>query len=312
MPPERDSAPFDVDINVAYADENRNHLLLDEWRRQAGDALPPPPLLLPRRSEGSYAVRIRKMALHDLVVEDQYSDAVAGRTGGPGGHLEDRVVSHFTVSGEWRFRSARRSAVAGRGAAYVRRNDEPWEFEVARGTRAVMLHVPIEEVHLRGRHAAVPVEQDSPAARLLLAHLCACLAIGEDVGVAARNATLELFRGLLAAQVIDDAPLYPALVLAAKECIDQRLLTDPELDPAAVAAALHVSVRTLHRAFAAEDTTVMGYARERRLQGVNTELASTVWTVSELAARWHFTDESHLIKAYRRRFGETPAHRRGT
>lgn len=302
---------FDIDIHVAYADESRDHVLLDKWRKQASEILPPPPLRLPRHSEGAYNVRIRRMALHDLVIEDQYSDAVAGRTGGPNGHLEDRVVSHFTVSGLWRFNSARRSAAVAPGTAYIRRNNEPWEFEVSRGTRALMLHVPIEEAHLRAGQAAVPVEQDSPSARLLLAHLRACMEIGDGVGIAARNATLELFRGLLAQQVIDDEPLYPALVRAAKEYIDANLLTDPAaVSPATIAALLHVSVRTLHRAFAAEENSVMGYARERRLSRVNMELTTETWTVSELAARWHFTDESHLIRAYRNRFGETPARRR--
>jgi len=304
------SGQFDIEIDVAYADENRDHVLLAEWRRQAGEIVPPPPLQLPRHGEGSYAVRIRRTALLDLVVEDQYSDAVAGHTGGPNGHLEDRVVSHFTVSGQWLFRSARRSAAVRRGSAYIRRNDEPWDFEVSRGTRALMLHVPIEEVPLRPGRAAVLTEQDSPSARLLLAHIRACMEISEGIGIAARNATLELFRGLLAQQVIDDEPLYPALVRAAKECIDARLLADPDLAPAAVAGMLHVSARTLHRAFAAEETSVMGYVRERRLCQVKMELATTSWTVSELAARWHFTDESHLIRAYRRRFGETPARQR--
>jgi AraC-like DNA-binding protein len=307
---EADRLRFDVDINVAYADENRNHVLLDEWRRQAGEIVPPPPLRLPRHGEGRYAVRIRRTMLHDLVVEDQYSDAVAGSTGGTDGHLEDRVVSHFTLSGQWLFRSAHRTAAVRRGSAYIRRNDEPWDFEVSRGTRALVLHVPIEEVRLRTGRQAEPAQQDSPAARLLLAHLRACLEIGEAVGISARNATLELFRGVLAHHVIDDEPLYSALVRAAQERIDERLLNDPDLSPAAIAGLLHVSLRTLHRAFAAEETSVMGYVRERRLARVDAELATTSWTVSELAARWHFTDESHLIRAFRQRFGETPAGRR--
>ncbi|MFI5844501.1 AraC family transcriptional regulator [Catenuloplanes sp. NPDC051500] len=307
---EGDGQRFDVDINVAYADENRNHVLLDEWRRQAGEIVPPPPLRLPRHGEGSYAVRIRRTMLHDLVVEDQYSDAVAGSTGGTDGHLGDRVVSHFTLGGQWLFRSARRTAAVGRGSAYIRRNDEPWDFEVSRGTRALMLHIPIEEVRLRSGREAEPVQQDSPAARLLLAHLRACIEIGDVVGITARNATLELFRGVLADHVIDDEPMYAALVRAARQCIDERLLTDPDLHPASIAGLLHVSLRTLHRAFAAEETSVMGYVRERRLALVDRELASTSWTVSELAARWHFSDESHLIRAFRQRFGETPAGRR--
>ena len=124
------------------------------------------------------------------------------------------MVSHFTVSGQWRFHSARRSSAVGRGSGYIRRNNEPWDFEVSRGTRALMLHVPIDEVPQRAGRAAMTTEQDSPSARLLLAHIRACLQIGGDVGIAARNATLELFlfRGLLAQPVIDDEPLYPALV----------------------------------------------------------------------------------------------------
>jgi AraC-like DNA-binding protein len=309
----RGSGPgrFAVDIDVDYADDRRDDVLRAEWQRQAGDLVPPPPLTLPRRGEGSYRVRIRRLDILDLAVEDQYSDAVAGRTGGSNGHIPDRMVSHFTFQGEWRFRSARRSEVVGPGRAYIRRNDEPWDFEVSRGTRALMLSVPIEEAGARAHRAATRADRDSPAARLLLSHIRMCLDLGDAVGAAARNATLELFRGLLDERVVDDDHQSPALVAAAKECVDKRLLTDPDLNPAAIAAVLHVSVRTLHRAFAREGTSVMGYVRQRRLERAGAELLATTWTVSELAARWHFTDESHLIKAYRQHFGQTPAaHRR--
>ncbi|MFG1610023.1 AraC family transcriptional regulator [Actinoplanes sp. NPDC049265] len=365
MPRDGGRGRFAVDIDVGYADDRRDDVLRAEWQRQAGDLVPPPPLTLPRRSEGSYRVRIRRLDILDLAVEDQYSDAVAGRTGGSHDHLPDRMVSHFTFQGEWRFRSARRSAVVGPGRAYIRRNDEPWDFEVSRGTRALMLSVPIEEAGARAHRTAIPADRDSPAARLLLAHLRTCLDLADApstatragvlgaparnldlggpalgaparnldlsgpalgatarnldlggparnpaLGTAARNAALELFRGLLDQQVVDDEHQSPALVAAARECIDQRLLTDPDIDPAAIASALHVSVRTLHRAFARESTSVMGYVRQRRLERAGAELLSTTWTVSELAARWHFTDESHLIRAYRRHFGETPTARR--
>jgi AraC-like DNA-binding protein len=54
----------------------------------------------------------------------------------------------------------------------------------------------------------------------------------------------------------------------------------------------------------------MGYVRERRLERARAELMSTQLSVSEIAARWHFADSSHFVKAYRSRFGETPTQRR--
>lgn len=303
---------FMVNITVPYADENRNHVLLSEWRRQGGEGLPVPPMRLPRHSEGSYTVRIRQRALFDFLVEDQCSDAVAGRTGGLVDHRADGVVAHLTVRGEWRFASAHDSFTVRPGLLFVRDNEIPWDFEIDRGTRSLVLQLPAEDLRrsLPGRQAFL-VEQDAPAARLLLGYLdtWADLSPGLSlaVGRSARAAGLELFRGLLNDQVIDDEEFSAALARAAMNLIDERLLTDPDLDPGAIAASLHVSIRTLHRAFANEHASVMGYVREQRLERARAELLSSAATVSEIAARWHFADSSHFIKCYRRRFGESPA-----
>ncbi|MEV0919134.1 helix-turn-helix domain-containing protein [Streptomyces sp. NPDC049967] len=74
-----------------------------------------------------------------------------------------------------------------------------------------------------------------------------------------------------------------------------------------MAAALNVSVRTLYRAFSqGAASPVMGYVRERRLERARAEPASTRLTVSEIAARRHFADSSHFVKAYKKRFAQTP------
>ncbi len=68
-----------------------------------------------------------------------------------------------------------------------------------------------------------------------------------------------------------------------------------------------MSVRTLYGGFAQQATSsVMGYVRERRLERARVELVSTRLIVSELAARWHFADGSHFVKANKKHFGETP------
>ncbi|MGN5637259.1 helix-turn-helix domain-containing protein [Streptomyces sp. AC154] len=133
------------------------------------------------------------------------------------------------------------------------------------------------------------------------------LADGLGAAGPARNATLELFQGLMNDQVIDDAEFAPALLRAAMDHIETRLLADRDLDPRGIAAALNVSVRTLYRAFSqGAASPVMGYVRERRLERARAELASTRLTVSEIAARWHFADGSHFVKAYKKRFAQTP------
>ncbi|SEG83212.1 transcriptional regulator, AraC family [Actinacidiphila yanglinensis] len=300
-----------VDITVPYANENRNRVLLSEWRRQGGERVPAPPMLLPRHSEGTYRARIWKQNLLDFFLEDQYSDALAGSTGGPGGHLEDRIVTSVTLSGEWRFTTQGQRSTAAAGMVCVRRNEDPWDFEIARGTRAVTLVLPASEIRFPANLRAVTAEQASPAAALLLAQLRLWAELADGLGAAAagaaRNATLELFRGLMNDQVIDDAEFAPALLRAAMGHIETRLLADPDLNPQGIAAALNVSVRTLYRAFGQGATSpVMGYVRERRLECARAELISTRLTVSEIAARWHFADSSHFVKAYKKRFTETP------
>jgi AraC-like DNA-binding protein len=301
-----DSRPFDVDIRVPYADEHREKLLVDQWQRMSKQVPPPPGLRLPTQSNGHYAVRIKKYNFLDLAMEDQYSDAIIGKTGAGNGHDEGKIATHFTFQGEWSFTSAHQTVAIGPAEAYVRWNDRPWEFEVAHQTRALDLVVPIGEINLRRSCGALFVSQKKPSTRLLLGHLKNCIELGE-FGIAARNATIELFQGMIDGQVIDDEHLSSALTRAAKEYIENRLVSDPDMNPESIAHMLHVSERTLQRAFASEGSSVMTYVRSRRLEHARRELVSTSLTVSELAARWHFTDSSHFIRAYRRRFGDTPA-----
>jgi AraC-like DNA-binding protein len=305
MGQEADSRPFDVDLRVPYADARRNDSLEAKWRRASQDVPPPPGLRLPTQSDGYYAVRIRKYSLLDLVVEDQYSDAVIGLTGAGTGHVEGTVAVHFTFQGRWSFTSGHGSVAAGPTEAFVRWNNIPWEFEVAHRTRALALVVPARELNRRGG-GGLFVSQKNPSAHLLLAHLKNCIELGE-FGIAARNATIELFQGLIGNQVVADEHLSAALVRAAKEYIEVRLVSDPDINAESIAHGLHVSKRTLQRAFSSEGSSVMTYVRARRLERARNELFSTAWTVSELAARWHFTDSSHFIRACQKRFGQTPA-----
>lgn len=128
-------------------------------------------------------------------------------------------------------------------------------------------------------------------------------------GVAAAQGTLiELTKAVVKGRFDDVEPrLAPALTQAAKDLADRRL-ADPELSPAMLARELNVSVRTLHRAFAAVGEQVSTYIRHRRLHEARLALVSPSGrlSISELAAHWQFADGSHFTRAFKKHYGQTP------
>jgi AraC family transcriptional activator of tynA and feaB len=76
-----------------------------------------------------------------------------------------------------------------------------------------------------------------------------------------------------------------------------------------LARMLHVSVRTLQRAFATVGESLTAYIRRRRLEQPCPEPtgpAAARSSVTELAAHWQFADSSHFIRAFRQQYGQMP------
>ncbi|WP_323373020.1 helix-turn-helix domain-containing protein [Streptomyces alkaliterrae] len=91
-------------------------------------------------------------------------------------------------------------------------------------------------------------------------------------------------------------------------------LADPELGPALVASAHHISVRYLHRLFEDEPETVADSIRRQRLAGARRDLsdpALAAVSVQDIAARWGFRHHAAFTRAFRGAFGTSPSgHRR--
>ncbi len=122
------------------------------------------------------------------------------------------------------------------------------------------------------------------------------------------------------AERLDEPEIVPAesqertLVLRVRAFIEQHL-GDLHLDPVAIAAAHHVSVRHLHRLFEAESTSVAAWIRHRRLECCRTNLADPALRdrpVSALAARWGLADPAHFSRLFRRTYGMSPTEYRRT
>lgn len=86
-------------------------------------------------------------------------------------------------------------------------------------------------------------------------------------------------------------------------------LRDPDLGVETIAAAVGLSPRQVHRAFADEGTSLMRWVWVRRLEQCYRELRqdeSGRRSISDIAYTWGFNDQAHFSRAFRRHFGLSP------
>ncbi|KKK05595.1 helix-turn-helix domain-containing protein [Micromonospora sp. HK10] len=89
----------------------------------------------------------------------------------------------------------------------------------------------------------------------------------------------------------------------------RRHLGEPGLGPRLIADAHHISLRSLHRLFEDEQTTVAAYIRDQRLARCRRDLAEPALRdlpIQAIAARWGFRDKAHFSRVFRSAHQESP------
>lgn len=87
-------------------------------------------------------------------------------------------------------------------------------------------------------------------------------------------------------------------------------LAAPDLNPRTIAAANYISVRALHQLFEGTGDTVSGTVLGLRLLRCREDLESpahAATSISDIAARWGFSDAAHFSRAFRQKYGTTPS-----
>lgn len=122
------------------------------------------------------------------------------------------------------------------------------------------------------------------------------------------HAAVDLLAGLA---YENEAPQAPdEAVRAAVLAYIREHLGAPDLDVPHLAKVHRVSVRTLHRIFRDERWGVAETIRNLRLDAVRRDFADPRLRsrgIMAIGARYGFRDQAHLTRAYRTRFGITPA-----
>jgi AraC-like DNA-binding protein len=99
-------------------------------------------------------------------------------------------------------------------------------------------------------------------------------------------------------------------LLTTVQAFIQQHLGDSQLSPAAIAAAHHISLRSLHQLFHDEGLTVAGWIRQRRLERCRRVLADPALAerpVAAIAARWGYPSAAEFSRAFRTAHGVPPA-----
>lgn len=90
----------------------------------------------------------------------------------------------------------------------------------------------------------------------------------------------------------------------------RRRLGDPGLSPATIAAAHQISLRTLHRLFQQQGTTVAARIRRERLERCRADLSDPLMrsrSIHAIAADWGFTRPADFTRSFRAAYGLTPS-----
>ncbi|MFD7027393.1 helix-turn-helix domain-containing protein [Streptomyces sp. NPDC059917] len=282
------------------------------WETQVGDDVFQLPAFSPD-TVGDFRVKGNVAKVHGAAIADLHAASATRTAEVPGGD-QDLMAMYVVRSGSWTLGGppGHGDRTVSAGQFLLRHLGSLTAFETSAHLTAKFLVLPSSELKPLLGNRAVTGPADSAEMRLLSALTDMIHATVAGLGpagvVAAQNTLVELTKAVAKGQFDDVEPrLAPALTRAAKDLADRRL-ADPELSPALLARELNVSVRTLHRAFAAVGEQVSTYIRHRRLHEARLTLVSPSGrlSVSELAAHWQFADGSHFTRAFKKHYGQTP------
>lgn len=223
----------------------------------------------------------------------------------------------------WHVRQHNRSTALRPGDAVLVHASERYELHFPQSVDCLSVQLPRAWVNGWLAHAPAHTAQaivgDAGWGRALSGCL---LQLGHNLNTAhdLPQAMLSDHLGVLLGAALEPRAAAGSISLAGQVALHARLtdllrqqLDHLALNAADVAAQAQVSVRSLHRCFAANGSTFATTLRALRLTQAATLLAAqrlqTV-SVGEIGRRCGFADPSHFVREYQKAFGITPGQQR--
>jgi AraC-like DNA-binding protein len=201
---------------------------------------------------------------------------------------------------------------------------QPWTSECAGDCARLYLRLPgwVIQDHLQTASLPVlPRIRGRQGLGATLFHLATSLyeqadAMTLEEGAFAVEAYLKILAGCLSGPDASSTKLDRCAQLRPRiEHYIETHLADHALNPAVIATTAGISVRHLHRLFAAKGWTVLEWIRERRLERCRSDMADphlSDLNVTDIAFRWGFVDSAHFSHCFRNEFGMSPRQFRTT
>lgn len=217
------------------------------------------------------------------------------------------------------FEQSARHTRCGPGAFLVEQGDMPYEFSHARRNKLWVLKVPTASVQSRlgptARLGALAFDASSGIGSYFVGAVRNTIQNIEVIDGAAREMAGQHLLDLLCLSMRSDDRILDSSSSSIRAAHLQRAeqfirdnLENPHLTSRLAAESCGISQRYLQGLFAENDTSVVGYIRDKRLTRCHETLtlAHDSTSVAQIANRWGFYDQAQFCKHYRNRFGCTP------
>jgi AraC family transcriptional regulator, positive regulator of tynA and feaB len=195
---------------------------------------------------------------------------------------------------------------------------QPWSSDCAGSCRRLYLRLPRPFIQDHFECASVPLLPrilgkgglGATLFRLATSLYEQAESLSLEEGNVAIEAYLKILAGCLTRPEMSSTKLHDCAQLRPRlEHYIETHLEDRDLTPAVIAVSAGISVRHLHRIFAAKGWTVAEWIRERRLERCRSDLQNprrSASNITEIALRWGFSDSAHFSHCFRKEFGVSP------